>query len=315
MSTNPLVSLIVPCYNVAHLCDRFFDSLLRQTYTHIQLIFVNDGSTDNTEQRILSYQQILEKKGFLFEYYFQQNKGLGGAINTGLKKVQGEYFCWADSDDFFEDDAFEVRVDYFESHPNCMILTCDANTRMSDNILDVVNHQCDYFVHHKDPNQFLYLLDYDSVFCAGTHMIRTDAFKRVNQHMDIYESRIGQDMQLLLPMYFSYERDWLPNIVYNYIVYNNSMSHSSISYEQKNKKIEEQLRIEIETLKRIDMPIEERDRYIRHAEVFHKKMQMYNARAYNKRGAYRSYYLSLKKHHKIDFKDRLRRMRFLLIGR
>jgi len=315
MNEKHLVSLIVPCYNIAHVCDRFFDSLLRQTYTNIQLILVNDGSTDDTEKKLFSFKERLENKGYIFEYYYQENKGLGGAINTGLKKIKGEYFCWADSDDYYEDNAFEIRVKYFVCHPECNILTCNANVRESKDILRVVSHECDHFIHHQEPKQFQYLLDYESVFCPGAHMIRTDAFKTINPNMDIYEAKRGQDWQLLLPMYYYYDRHCLPDIVYDYVIYDNSMSHGDVDYEKKNIRIDENRTIQIETLKRIEMTEAERKGYFRHIDVFHDKLKMYNARAYSEKKEYSELYSKLKRQHEIDLQDRLRRVRFILLGR
>ena len=98
---NQLVSIITPCYNGEKTVSRYLDSVLNQTYKNIELIFVNDGSTDNTEQVVLSYEKIFEENGKKLIYIKQENKGLGGAINTGLKYFTGDFLCRADADDFF----------------------------------------------------------------------------------------------------------------------------------------------------------------------------------------------------------------------
>lgn len=246
---KPLISLIVPCYNVEKLCDRFFQSLLEQTYSHIQLILVNDGSTDGTEQKLFSYKDALEGKGYIFEYIYQENRGLGGAINTGLKRVKGEYLCWADPDDYYEKNAFEVRLQYFQENPECMALTADAYVRHSENMQEYSLMGERY---SRDKRQFELLLDGRSIFCSGCHMVRVEAFRRANPEMDIYEERRGQNWQLLLPAYYLFERHFLDVPVYNYIVYKNSMSNSNndpmgrfIRYQQHEKILNE-------TLKRIE---------------------------------------------------------------
>lgn len=60
---KPLVSIITPCYNGEQYIDAYFQSILAQTYTRLELIFVNDGSTDKTEEVALSYREQLEQKG------------------------------------------------------------------------------------------------------------------------------------------------------------------------------------------------------------------------------------------------------------
>ena len=96
-----MVSIITPCYNGGKLLSRYLDSVLKQTYKNIELIIVNDGSSDNTEKIVISYKGQFKKEGMKLVYIYQDNKGLGGAINTGLKHFTGDYLCWADYDDFF----------------------------------------------------------------------------------------------------------------------------------------------------------------------------------------------------------------------
>ena len=66
---------------------RLFDSLLNQTYNHLQIIVVNDGSTDNSEDVIMDYEKKFLNQGQMFVYLKQTNGGLGSAINTGIKHV------------------------------------------------------------------------------------------------------------------------------------------------------------------------------------------------------------------------------------
>ena len=61
--TKPLVSIITPCYNGEAFLKRYFESILNQTYPNLELIFINDGSTDRTEEIALSYRERLEKRG------------------------------------------------------------------------------------------------------------------------------------------------------------------------------------------------------------------------------------------------------------
>jgi glycosyltransferase involved in cell wall biosynthesis len=96
---QPFVSIVTPCFNGARYVHRFLDSVLGQTYRNIELVFVNDGSVDNTEQVALSYGDRLEKRGIRFVYIYQDNQGAAAALNQGLRVFQGEYLTWPDSDD------------------------------------------------------------------------------------------------------------------------------------------------------------------------------------------------------------------------
>ena len=88
MVNEQLVSVLIPCYNGAKTLQRCMESLLNQTYQNIELIVVNDGSTDNSEEIILAYKKIFEENGKTIIYIKQENQGLGGAINTALNKIK-----------------------------------------------------------------------------------------------------------------------------------------------------------------------------------------------------------------------------------
>ena len=91
-----LVSIIVPVYNVEQYLMRCVDSILNQSYKNIEVILVNDGSTDNS----LEVCKVLAKKDKRVKIVNQQNLGLSEARNTGLKNATGDYIGFVDSDDF-----------------------------------------------------------------------------------------------------------------------------------------------------------------------------------------------------------------------
>ncbi len=114
------LSIIVPVYNVEKYLERCLNSLINQTLKEIEIICVNDGSTDNSLQ-------ILEKfagQDKRIRIINQKNKGLSGARNTGIKLVQGEYFGFLDSDDW-------VDLDYFEKLYK-RAKECDADISLGD---------------------------------------------------------------------------------------------------------------------------------------------------------------------------------------
>ena len=99
---NPLVSIITPCYNGENVMHRLLDSILSQTYSNIEFILINDGSTDHSEEIWYQYEKKFNEKGIKTIYIHQRNQGLGAAINAGLKVFTGDYLCWPDIDDYFE---------------------------------------------------------------------------------------------------------------------------------------------------------------------------------------------------------------------
>lgn len=311
---DPKVSLIIPCYNVEKVCDRFFRSLLEQDFTDIQLILVDDGSTDGTAAKVKSYQSALEKLGYQFEYYYQENKGVGGAINNGLKKVHGEFLCWADPDDYYEPNAFSIRVKYMQEHPECMALETDSYERKSSDPDNAVRART-HFPEQEEPKQFWLLLNYNSNFNSGCHMLRVEGLRKVNPEMDIYEARRGQNWQLLLPVYYEFDRHYLDVPLYNYIIYEVSMSHGLKTYEDYMLRYQENGEIQSETIKRMHIPEEKKKEYLHRIDMMTTRLYLYAAMGAHKKPEFKEQYRKLKKNGEITMKDRARYLRLMLLNK
>lgn len=116
------VSVIVPIYNQEKYIERCVDSILAQTLQEIEVILVDDGSTDSTPDILGKYQQ----KDDRIRVLHQQNQYAGVARNHGMQAAQGEYVIFWDSDDYFPEDALEVLYD------ECK--TCDADICVGDGV-------------------------------------------------------------------------------------------------------------------------------------------------------------------------------------
>lgn len=103
----PKVSVIVPVYNVENYLNRCLTSLANQTLEDIEVIIVNDGSTDNSEDIIKQY--ISSNNNFV--YLKKENGGLGSARNFGLKYAKGEYIAFLDSDDYVERNTYKMMYE------------------------------------------------------------------------------------------------------------------------------------------------------------------------------------------------------------
>lgn len=102
----PKVSVIIPVYNVQEYLRECLDSLVNQTIKEdLEVIIVNDGSKDKSQNIIDEY---VEKYPKLFKSYIKENGGQGSARNYGVKKASGEYIGFVDSDDYIENDMYEI---------------------------------------------------------------------------------------------------------------------------------------------------------------------------------------------------------------
>ncbi len=106
-----LVSVVIPCYNQAHFLSEAIESVLAQSYPHFEVVVVDDGSTDNTQEVAARYPGV--------RYVRQENQGLAGARNTGIRRSNGSYLVFLDADDRLLPDALEVGLKYLKEHPEC----------------------------------------------------------------------------------------------------------------------------------------------------------------------------------------------------
>lgn len=271
------VSLIVPCYNVAKTLQSFLDSVLQQTYPYIQLILVNDGSTDDTEEVIKNNFDSFRKKDIRVDYIYQENAGLGAAINAGLKYIKGDYLCWADPDDFFMINSIEKRVNALKANPEVGVVTSDAYFYQANDLTHPVRKASDGVIHSKETNQFEYLLNEESIFCTGCHMVRRCAFDDVNPTHEIYPARRGQNWQMLLPVFYRYPRYFLNEPLYGYVIYPHSMSSGDTTEEKVMMRWDEHETILLETLQRIQMSSAEREKYQHMVKTRYAKKRFYSA--------------------------------------
>lgn len=99
------ITVFTPAYNRGYIIDKLYRSLQRQSFRNFEWVVVDDGSTDDTEQRMAEY--MSEEKDFSVRYVKTTNGGKHRAINRGVKEARGELFFIVDSDDYITDDALE----------------------------------------------------------------------------------------------------------------------------------------------------------------------------------------------------------------
>ncbi|MCL2424832.1 MAG: glycosyltransferase [Oscillospiraceae bacterium] len=100
---NPLVSIVIPVYNGSDFLEEAIDSALSQTYSNIEVIVVNDGSTDNTAKIAMQY-------GSKIRYFEKENGGVATALNMAIENMSGEYFSWLSHDDLYMPEKIEKNI-------------------------------------------------------------------------------------------------------------------------------------------------------------------------------------------------------------
>jgi glycosyltransferase involved in cell wall biosynthesis len=117
MSTNPLVSIIIPCYNAENWLAEALDSCIQQTYRPLEMIIINDGSTDSSLQII---QQYAAQYPELIQYETQNNSGGSVARNRGFVLAQGQYILFFDADDLIEPETIAEQIKILAGRTDCV---------------------------------------------------------------------------------------------------------------------------------------------------------------------------------------------------
>ena len=108
---EPLVSIIIPVYNGSNYMREAIDSALAQTYKNIEIIVVNDGSSDNNET-----DNIAKSYGNKIRYFTKKNGGCASALNYGIAEMKGEWFSWLSHDDKYYPDKIRNSIEYIRDN-------------------------------------------------------------------------------------------------------------------------------------------------------------------------------------------------------
>lgn len=119
---QPLVSVVIPCYNHENFVQDCIQSVINQTYQNIELIIIDDGSKDESVKKIQKLVNQCKERFIRFEFKNRSNKGLCTTLNEALEWCQGEYYSVIASDDMIEKDKIDIQVNYLNKHPEIVAL-------------------------------------------------------------------------------------------------------------------------------------------------------------------------------------------------
>ena len=166
-----MVSVIVPIYNVEEYLEECLESIRNQTYTNIEVILVNDGSTDGSIEICERFCQQDNR----FKLVTQENQGLSAARNRGVKESIGEYIMFVDSDDVVKENIVEVLFFYMNSDVD--IVECQI-TRCKDELVE--NKPTSIMFKGESTEAILKSIEFKEVkFCAFTKLYRRELVEKV----------------------------------------------------------------------------------------------------------------------------------------
>jgi len=215
------ISVIVPVYNTFLYLEKCLDSIFNQTLEEIEVIVINDGSTDDSLKTIKKYYKKYKDKMVIID---KKNEGQAVARNLGIKKAKGEYICFIDSDDWIDTNMFKHLYDSAFSN-DYDIVYCNSNIVKDGNFFPLLCEQysCD--------NKKNYIINN---FGPCAKLIKREII--VNNNLEFLEHRIYEDLAIV-PAYALYAKKvgFVDKCYYNYFMRSGS-TMNNLTY---NKKLED----------------------------------------------------------------------------
>jgi len=176
----PLVSVIIPTYNYAHYITEAIGSIQNQIYpfSSIEIIVVDDGSTDNTREVLGKY----INKGII-QYYYQQNKGKANATRYAIQKASGKYIFNLDADDYYLPDKIAASIRIFEENPDIVHIGTPAKAiSAATNTTQVEDVPADILEKPLDGNWLMLRFYNNNILFGGgsTYSVRASILKQIH---------------------------------------------------------------------------------------------------------------------------------------
>ena len=270
---DPLVSILTPMYNTETYVHRLLDSVLSQDYPAIEMIVIDDGSTDGSRAVVEGYIDRFSEKGYTLRCVHQPNSGQSVAIRNGLHMITGTYLTWPDSDDFYlKDDAISKMVRVLASAPPEFQLVRTQVKYVKDPSLEVLRLE-GADAHEEEAKSLfedcLFSLN-GFYYTSGAFLVRTAVLKELTNDFDIYtEKNAGQNWQLLVPVLYRYRCKTILEPLFNAVERATSHSRGQYSgYEREVVKKQTYLRTQMSTVERIeDIPEEKLAHYLKRLQA------------------------------------------------
>ncbi len=207
-----LVSVIIPVFNRQDYVAETIESVINQTYNNIEIVIINDGSTDNSEEIIRSFAAHYPKKINLIN---QQNQGQVKARNNGLKVARGEFIAFLDSDDVWLPEKIEKQIHLFENEVGLVY----SGVQYIDALGKVIGGElCDQSIRGSVYEKLLV----KNRMTGGTVVVKNEALKKVGLFDETLKAAENWDLWIRIAKF--YELDFVDETLLKYRKHSDNMS-------------------------------------------------------------------------------------------
>lgn len=214
---NKKISIIVAVYNTEKYLERCIESLLKQTYKNIEIIIVEDCSTDSSKKILKKYKNQKNIKTF----YNKENRGLSYSRNYGLKKATGDFIGYIDSDDYVESDYYEKLMSSIQENKSDIAI-CDI--KLVDEQTNTIQ-RCKCYT-----NDFNVYNVVNNGFAAST--CNKLFKKKIIEKYPFAEGKVNEDIAVVIPAVIQAKKISYADTCYFYVQRGNSIQNSRFSYKR-----------------------------------------------------------------------------------
>jgi glycosyltransferase involved in cell wall biosynthesis len=250
---SELVSIVIPIHNSEQFLKESLESIINQTYSNIEIICIDDGSTDNSLKILKSYSDKIT-------IISQENRGLASALNAGIKQMQGKWFKWFSPDDVMCIHAIETLVNTANKFPNTIVYSNWEIINEKGNKLRDFSES-----NYNELSNFEYnvrLLD-RQLINVNTTLIPSSLFDRCDIRKLNDPVAIDYDFFLRSALFFEINFNLISEQLIKYRIHSKQLSHKNII-----KTLDSVYDIKNEILQQLDSKV--RDRYIRELKQYQK---------------------------------------------
>ena len=197
MERQPLVSVVVTCYNYGRYLKDCLDSILAQTYKNIEIMVVDDGSTDNTAEVSKAFTKLPNLK-----YIHQRNAGQSHAKNVGIKNSTGEYIAFLDADDRWCPEKLKKQMSCFDN-PDIGVVYCRAKY-LDENDREFAYDMTAKYLQPRRGRVTEWLI-FDNFVQFSSSVVRQECFKRFGTFDETLKMGIDWDLWLRISTAYQFE--------------------------------------------------------------------------------------------------------------
>lgn len=220
MSENPFISIIVPLYNKEFCIKNTIESILNQSYTNLELIIINDGSTDCSLQIASSISdnriRIINKP----------NEGVSATRNRGIKEAKGDYILFLDADDYLYPDGIQTLIDLKNKYPDAQIYTGNFEIHKTDSIHKMCKLQQEGYINN--PFKLKWHKTWD--MRLGSFIMEKKCFETIPKFHPIMT--IGEDVYFTDSIFEKCKIAYSPSVIMRYDRNNSSLSFKKYPIEK-----------------------------------------------------------------------------------